>query len=312
MKKKVFGYRPSQLKREQREVKSKQLDAFWDKARAMGTAAVPCLREMLQAEKDDGFFLFDASSLLLSIDQSSPTLEAVAGALRYADLKEVDPAAYIRLLIWLSWKDVDIGPLAEKYLTYPDVDTYLPQHAMKLDRISGTVLLYGSMPTALADRYLIAALSFKEPYARSTAFYVLVLSMTEESFKNLQSHANLVADLPSELQHEIKQIRTYSPVKVPQTTQFTRQKVLLRLHSVIRGASENIDEDNPPWVAGVEGFQDGAIATLTEEDIPVLRQARRRSITGVSDEALYEYFALTKILLGLVNRYELYKQFRIH
>ena len=49
---------------------------------------------------------------------------------------------------------------------------------------------------------------------------------------------------------------------------------------------------------------------LEAGDLESLREARRRSITGVSDEALAEYFAITRVMLGWVNRLDLYRDLR--
>ena len=65
-------------------------------------------------------------------------------------------------------------------------------------------------------------------------------------------------------------------------------------------------------VAGDKELAQSAIALLQEEDLPVLREARRKSIYGLSDEALHEYFALSRVLLGVINRLDLYKEAREH
>ena len=65
-------------------------------------------------------------------------------------------------------------------------------------------------------------------------------------------------------------------------------------------------------MAGDKEFIQSAIALLQEEDLPALREARRKSIYGLSDEALHEYFALSRILLGVTNRLDLYKEWREH
>jgi hypothetical protein len=51
---------------------------------------------------------------------------------------------------------------------------------------------------------------------------------------------------------------------------------------------------------------------LTEADLPAVREARRKSIHGLSDESLYEYFAYTTIIRGVINRLDLYKEYRVH
>ena len=71
---------------------------------------------------------------------------------------------------------------------------------------------------------------------------------------------------------------------------------------------------SPPCqsLAGHDRFIESAIATLTADDLPFLREARRKSIHGVSDESLSEFFAYTTIIRGIINRLDLYKEFRVH
>jgi hypothetical protein len=52
------------------------------------------------------------------------------------------------------------------------------------------------------------------------------------------------------------------------------------------------------------------MATLTEADLPAIREARRLALRGISDESLEEYFAFTAIIQGVMNRLDLYKEYR--
>jgi hypothetical protein len=72
--------------------------------------------------------------------------------------------------------------------------------------------------------------------------------------------------------------------------------------------------EGPPFssLAGYEGFIRSAIATLAGEDLPAIREARRKAIHGLSDETMYEFYAYTRILIGVIDRLDLYKEYRIH
>jgi hypothetical protein len=65
-------------------------------------------------------------------------------------------------------------------------------------------------------------------------------------------------------------------------------------------------------VADHSAFQTSAIATLKPEDFANIREARRQSLYGVSDQALEEYLAYTQIMIGMLNRLDLYKEYRQH
>jgi len=322
-KKATYGFRPSELAKEQQQQKSTEMDSFWNLVKEKGQPGVTCLRGMLLAEKEDGFFVFDGSSLLLSLDQSDDSLAAASQALRYANLKEVESAAYIKLALHLSRRGVDIGPLADKYLRYPEVDTYLPQHAMKLDRELGAIILYGSMSPEVADGYLETLLEAKESYTRNTAVLLLALNMTERSLRALNSLPDLNA-FPEGVAKEIERARKHSPAATTPTRRLSREQVLERLNRIVEfnealarvSGEQEWDElmkrfgDIP--TAAQEDFESSASATLKEEDISLLRRARTSSISGVSDEVFYEYFALTRILRNVVNRLDLYSQYRDH
>jgi hypothetical protein len=43
-----------------------------------------------------------------------------------------------------------------------------------------------------------------------------------------------------------------------------------------------------------------------------VREARRKSLYDISDESLEEYLAFTRVMIGLLNRLDLYKEYRTH
>lgn len=312
-KQQVYGFRPSELNREQQERKSKELDAFWNLAESQPEQAAPCLSQILRTETKDGFFLFDVAELLFRLDSSPAAIQVIIESLQRADMKEVDPGGYIRFVIQLARRDVDVVPLADKYLTQEEVDTSLPQHGgMLLDRNMGGTLLYGSLPPRTADQHLTKLLPIANQSVQATIAFLLSLSMTEESLRALQNLETSQPGLPGWMQEQIRKARTHTPVAPLDKPLFSREQVLGRVRAVLRSDLDNLPEDSHPWIAGVEGFEGSAIAHLKPDDLPLVREARRRSITGVSDEALYEFVAWTRIILGIVNRYDLFKEYRIH
>jgi hypothetical protein len=345
---KTYGFRPNKLTVKERQLKSVQMDSFWRMAEGDKLAGAECLRGLLTAEKEDGFFLFDGASLLYDMDSSEASSKVVVASLERADMSEIEPSGYVRLLLRLSNAGVDIGPLASRYLEYPEVKTYIPQHAMDLDRDMGGLLLYGSMSPEQEDSYLIAALGDKESYARSTAALLLALNMTEASLKALSTFPGL-ADLPEDSRKVVQSYRTYAAYQAPEApAKFSREEVLAYIaqlphskkefgvamkrqeeyekqHPELNVKSKLNDQEleaavnrkvqeSPPFfgVSGTERFIESAIANLNEADLPVIREARRRSIEGISDEVLGEYFAYSHIIKGVINRLDLYREYRVH
>ena len=324
-KQQTFGFRPSQMEPQAQKTAAADMDRFWGLVKSEGDQGVSCLRDMLLGEQSDLFFVFDGSVLLISLDQSRASLDAVSQALPRTDLKEIDPAGYVRFLLRLSRLNVDIGPFAEKYLTYPKVDAYVPEHSMKLDRFAGGALLYGSMEPALADKYLIAALDAKERYTRSTAAQLLAISSSEDALRALRSHQAVLKALSRDERANVEPALKYSAVELPSAPKLTRERVLRRFKRIdedthpsgeiklsIQASPSSVEPEDPPYVAGDRDFILSAIATLTADDLPMLRQARRNVIRGLSDESLDEYAAMNEILLGVINHLDLYKDLREH
>jgi len=53
-------------------------------------------------------------------------------------------------------------------------------------------------------------------------------------------------------------------------------------------------------------------ATLTPADLSMIREARRRLISGVSDEAIEGYNEASHLLMNLINVLDAYMEYRIH
>lgn len=340
-----YGFRPSQLSEDQRAQKSASMDKFWNLVKAQGVQGLTCLRELITEEQSDAFFLYDGASLLYSLDTSDPSMAAIHDALLRSDLGEVDPPSYVNFTLQLSKRGVPVGRLAVKYLTYPKAEGYVPQHAMGLDRLTGSIVLFGSMPPEHTDKHLIPLLNAKESYVRETTALLLAFNMTEDSFRALAGLGDMSA-LPPETRKEVKSFTTFSRVEVHQPPKFSREQVLRAIRRIPhteeefeatikeesqaaenqgealqKGDSESmgeyikrrIEEGEPHvGISGHKRFEESAIATLTADDIPEIREARRKAVHGVSDETLYEYYAYTRIILGVINRLDLYSEYRKH
>ncbi len=210
-------------------------------------------------------------------------------------------------------------------------------------------MLFGSMPAVQIDQYLPPLLSADKPEVRNTAAMLLAFNMTEDSFKALKS-PGVIQSLTANTRKDMQDFMHYAPPKPLPPPKFSREEVLKFLrripHTTVefkalepeyikyRAAQESkhgvptkkrdskelaeqirgdIEESEPFFgISGAKRFEESAIQALTADDLNELRVDRRRSITGASDEALYEYFAYTRIILGVINRFDLYKELRGH
>ncbi len=315
LKKEVYGFRAASLNQQQQAEKEKQVDRFWSAARAQGPRGVSCVREMLQAERRDAFFLFDASTLLLHLDDSPKSLEVIQGAASRADLAEINPAGYVELVLELAREGVDTSALAAKYMEYPNVDGFVPEHSLPLDRATGAIFLYGSVRAEQADKNLIPLLQSKEKYVHDTVVLQLALNMTRESYRALAGLPG-IDNLPDFARKQVIAAMAYHAPAGKALPTYSREQVLARLRRIPRTPEDveaEFKKDNPVLgIADDEPFIRSAIVTLGAADLDSVRQVRRVSLMTVSDEALYEYAAYTRIILGVINRLDLYKEFRVH
>ena len=315
LKKETYGFHPTKLTEQQQTAKERQMDRFWKLAESEGRRGAACLRQMLKSESGDSFFLFDGATLLLHLDDSQPSLAAVSDAAGRSDLGEINAAGYVELVLELAQHGVDTAALAEKYMTYPDVDGYVAEHSLALDRATGAIFLYGSMPPERADKNLVPLLDAKEAGIRGTAALLLALNMTRESYRALAGLPDFDS-LPEHARKQVVAALAYHAPSEKSIPAYSREQVLARLRSLPRTSEQleaELRKDSPVvGIANDEPFARSAIATLSAADLETVREARRAALLSVSEETLYEYAAYTRVILGVINRLDLYKEYRVH
>jgi hypothetical protein len=315
LKKTTYGFHAGKLTQQQQTTKQNQMDRFWKLAESQGERGVACLRAMLKSESSDTFFLFDGASLLLRLDASQPSLAAVSDAAERTDLGEINPAGYVELVLELAQHGVDTGPLAEKYIKYPKVDGYVAEHSLPVDRATGAIFLYGSLPAERADRYLVPLLSAKEADVRGTAALQLALNLTRDSYRALAGLPG-IDTLPEYARKQVIAALAYHAPLGKTIPAYTREQVLARLRSLPRTQEQmeaELKKEEPVvGIADNEPFIRSAIDTLNAADLDTVREARRAALISVSDESLYEYAAYTRVMLGVINRLDLCKEYRVH
>ena len=342
-KSKIYGYRLAQLNEDQIAAKSKELDAFWKLVQAAGPQGVTCIRAMLAEEKTDHNFQFDAASMLFPADHSPETLNLIRDSLAQADFQESDPANYLTLALALGQAGVDIRPLAAKLLLYPNAVIHISEHDLDLDSDTAALFLYGTMEPAQASSALIALLQAPEPFVRDAAAHLLAEQMTEESFRALSNWDGLAKIQEEFRRNDVQSVMKYQAPNPADfaNPKFTREQVLQTIASLphtqkefddvmaARGAAfdqqmrdkkatqqqlaQAVADSLPIYgLADHTAFISSAIATLKPEDFPTIRDARRRSLYNVSDEGLNEYLAYTHIMIALLNRLDLFTEYRLH
>jgi hypothetical protein len=323
--------------------KGKELDEFWKSVQAAGPLGASCLKEMLAAEKTDHSFQFDAGEVLYQLDRSPEALSLIRDSITQADFQETDPANYLSLSLALALAGVDIQPLAAKLLRYPNAAIHISEHSLDLDADTSALFLYGAMPTAQASKALVSELQAPEPFVRAAAAHLLAEQMTEEAFAALSQWSGLGKIEEDYRRNDIQAILKYQPPNAADfaNPKFTREQVLKTIARLphtqkefddamsTRGAafdkqmrekklsqaqlSQAVAESEPIYgIAGHSAFLSSAVATLQSEDFEWVREARRKSLFNVSDESLDEYLAFTQIMIWMLNRLDLYKEYRAH
>jgi hypothetical protein len=172
----------------------------------------------------------------------------------------------------------------------------------RLDRISGGILLYGRMPADLMDKYLADEVASTNPETRNAAVVIWSLNMTEASFKGLADLGEM-EDFSPQAREWVNKVRRQVQVPVTRPARYTREQMLEKI------AKWPAFPDDPSESAALDN---AFYVTLTTNDLSTIREARRRVVTGVSDEAIETYMEVSRMLLNLVNVLDAYKDSRIH
>ncbi len=242
-KSKVYGFRPSQLNESQIDAKGKEIDAFWKQVQSAGTDGVSCVRSMLQEEKTDHFFQFDAASFLFQADHSPETMLLVRDSIAQVDFQEVDPANYLSLALSLAQEGADISSLAARLLRYPNAIIRVPEQGLELDSDTAALFLYGSMKSALATKSLIPELQAPESFVRAGAAHLLAEQLTEESYRALSRWDGLAKIEEEFRRNDISAVMKYQPPNKADLAhpKFSREQVLQMIAALPHTSAEFSD-----------------------------------------------------------------------
>lgn len=342
-KEKVYGFHLTQLNETQIDAKSKEIDAYWKQLQSAGPEGLSCLKEMLAAEKTDHIFQFDGASFLFQLDKSPDSLNLVKDSIVQTDFQETDPANYLSLALDLGQRGVNVQSLAARLLLFPNATIHISEHSLDLDSDTAALFLYGGMDSAKASKALIGQLQAQEPFVRAAAAHLLAEEMTEEAFRTLSTWGGLAEIKEDYRRNDIQSIMKYQASDPAEfaNPKWTREQVLQIIAGLphtrkefddvmsTRGAefdrqmrekkptqeelAKAVAESEPIYgIADRTAFQNSAVATLKAEDFDTLREARRKSLYNISDESLSEYLAYTQVMIRLLNRLDLYKDYRTH
>jgi hypothetical protein len=272
------------------------MDRVWNSVEARRGELLPCLRAALADPNADGFFGFDGSNLLVSLDPSRESKTTLIHAYALVDLGDVDLRVWVNQLASLGVEGFDVSEPADKWLRYPQAIYFLPEHgAYKVTADNGAMFLYGSMDEALATPALLKIVSEKGHPGREIALSALMNQATPESLQALKQIN--AAEFSGEARLNLKALLTR-----PELFQ-ARAKPKTSRQGFVTAFEKFLAGDSRPFLDLVLAVPDGerdVVAVLTPEDLPLVRRVRRRMIAGGNQHSIEYYNSFSKILMTLV------------
>ena len=299
--KNTYNFNPAQMNDAEIKVQSGKLDLFWDKVRQSRANLVPCLRKALKEYASDGFFAIDGSMLLVDIDPSGASKALQVRKFTEANLDGTSLEYWVKTMARRGVEGFDTSAAGAKWLAYPKAKYSLAMHGgFPVDSFIGAVFIFGSMDEDFATPALLRIANQVGHPHRDDALAILMSQATPASFRALKEVNT--AGLPAGTDKSIRELLENPDVLKPRARpKLTRAEQLKAFQGIIDGDYSAFRE----MVLKAPDGEVDAVATLQPEDIPLLRRARRASISRCNQHALSDYASFTKILWALVWKSEM-------
>lgn len=294
---KTYNFKPSKLTESEQTTKSAEMDVVWEKVKANQKELMPCLREAINSPAADRFFKFDASNLLIQLDQSDETKKTLIKSYSEVDLADVNLRYWMPYIAILGYQGFDTSAAGENWLKYPNPHYPLPEHGnLEINKEIGALIIYGSMDESLATPALAKIASIENHPARNIAVEILLQQVTPESFKELKKLNQ--KGLSETTRQKVNALLTKPNLLAARegTPKVTRQQYLDAFQQLADGKPDAFIK---LAIEVTDGEKD-AIAVLKPEDIPLVRKARRAFTTAATPESAEWYKSFTDILLAMI------------
>jgi len=169
----VYNFKPSKLSKAEQQAKFPAMDKLFDKIKNDTAQYFPQLRSELIANGHNPYFYYDGSALLFTFSKSYADKQLIAKTLVKADLDDLNPELYTRMLNQLANEGVDVTAAALKILSDDKFSFFIPQHVFTFDQ--GYALSYMLLPqksVAYVDE-LISSFKKASPIAQRSIIMVL-------------------------------------------------------------------------------------------------------------------------------------------
>jgi hypothetical protein len=300
---KTYGFSPSKLDKKEQAEKSQLMDGVWNQVKKHADL-IPCLERAVDAERQDWWFVFDASQLLDSVAPSPESKRRLLLALTRVSLDDVDLRTWVELAATLGIEGLDTSELGRRWLTYPKARYWLPEHgAYEVTHENGALFIFGSLDEQFATPALIALTRSESGSTREIAVWLLMTQATPEAVQALATldrgglSQSALANLDVLLGHPT----LITPRKPPKTS---REQFRSAFDSFLKG-------DEQPLERLIEEVPDGEhdlVAVFGAGDLAQLREVRRRYAARGNQHAIEYYKQFSQILMTFVWRPELTKR----
>jgi hypothetical protein len=295
--KQTYNFKPASFNDAQRNAKSAELDQFWSLVRQSPTVLVPCLRKALREDTSPSFFSIDGSMLLVDIDPSEASKALQVKEFIEADLDGTDLEFWVKTMARRGVEGFDTSEAGAKWLNYANAKYTLSRHGgYPIGSFLGAVFIFGSMDEGLATPVLRRIANQVGHPHRDDAIAILASQATPASLRALRelNTAGLSTRSQQSLRDFFDQPNLLKPRAHPK---LSREENLRAFQGIVNGDYSAFRE----MVMKAPDGEVDAVATLRPEDIPLLRRARRASISRCSQHAVSDYASFTAILHALVR-----------
>lgn len=290
----TYNFNPALMNDDQVKAQSGKLDVFWNQVRQSRTTLMPCLRKALKEDNSGSFFAIDGSMLLVDLDPSRASKALQVRKFISANLDGTDLEYWVHTMAQRGVEGFDTAEAGVKWLSYPKAKYTLSMHGgYPVNSFIGAVFIFGSMDEQFAAPALVRFVNDVRHSRdqRESALAILVAQATAASREALKqvNTSGLSAGAADMIREAVGHPKLLQPRAHPR---LTREEQLNAFQGIVNG-------DYSAFRQMVMKSPDGevdAVATLRPEDIPLVRQARRASISRCNQHALADYASFTQIL----------------
>jgi hypothetical protein len=141
----LYDFHPPDLSPEERQQKSRALDAFWQRCELDPDVCLPLLRSELRADTNPSFFFYDGGKLLLKMSQRTDDRRLALRAIARSDLRDVSAGDYLVTVHALAVEGFDTADAAFNILRVREFTAVVPPRGLQVG--PDYALVFMLMPT---------------------------------------------------------------------------------------------------------------------------------------------------------------------